>query len=236
MVNGEWTRPHCTLHACHSLFTIHYSRLTGPAAVTADPNQEIHIFPLGTVLFPGGTLPLKVFEQRYIEMTKACLRDSRPFGVCLIREGHEVGTAAVPVPVGCLAVIEQWDMPQLGVFHLVARGAGRFRIREMRVAHNHLISATVEPIPPDDAAGEVDSLCREVLQAIIDKLGAECFPAPVQLDDAAWVGYRLAEVLPLDTHLKQELLEITDTGKRLGRLRTLLEKQGLTAKLESRDG
>jgi hypothetical protein len=203
--------------------------------VTADPNQEIHIFPLGTVLFPGGTLALKVFEQRYIEMTKACLRDSRPFGVCLIREGREVGTAAVPEPVGCLATIEQWDMPQLGLFHLIARGSQRFRIREMRVAPNHLISATVELIPPDDAAGEVGPLCREVLQAIIEKVGPERFPAPVQLDDAAWVGYRLAEVLPLDARVKQELLELTDAARRLERLRGLLVQQGQAAKPESRD-
>ena len=203
--------------------------------MNTDPVQEIHIFPLGTVLFPGGTLPLKVFEQRYIEMTTACLRDSRPFGVCLIREGREVGTAAVPEPVGCLAVIEQWDMPQLGVFHLVARGAGRFRIREMRVAPNHLISATVEPIPPDDAAGTVDPLCRKVLQAIIDKVGTERFPAPARLDDAAWVGYRLSEVLPLDVRVKQELLELTDAGQRLEQVHGLLVKQGLAAKPENRD-
>ena len=201
--------------------------------MTADPHQEIHIFPLGTVLFPGGTLPLKVFEQRYIEMTKACLRDSRPFGVCLIREGREVGTAAVPEPVGCLAIIEQWDMPQLGLFHLIARGSQRFRIREMRVAPNHLISATVELIPPDDAA--VGPLCREVLRAIIEMVGPERFPAPVQLDDAAWVGYRLAEVLPLEARLKQELLELTDAGRRLERLRALLVQQGQAAKPESRD-
>ena len=226
MVNGEWTGPHGTLHAYHSLFTIHYSRLIGPAAVTADPNQEIHIFPLGTVLFPGGMLPLKVFEQRYIEMTKACLSDDRPFGVCLIREGREVGAAAVPERVGCLAVIEQWDMPHLGVFHLVARGAGRFRIREMRVAPNHLISATVEPLPPDESSGEVDPVCREVLQAIIDQAGGERFPGPARLDDAAWVGYRLSEVLPLDARVRQELLEFTDADRRLERLRALLVKQG----------
>jgi Lon protease-like protein len=190
--------------------------------------QEIHIFPLGTVLFPGGLLPLKVFEQRYIEMTKTCLRDNRPFGVCLIREGREVGTAAVPEPVGCLAVIEQWDMPQLGVFHLVARGDARFRIRDMRVAPNHLISATVDMIPADTGTDAGDPLCREVLAAIVDKVGAERFPAPLKLDDAAWVGYRLAEVLPLESRAKQELLELTDAGLRLERLRAALVKQGLT--------
>lgn len=195
--------------------------------MTSGPVPEIFIFPLNTVLFPDGVLPLKVFEQRYIEMTKACLRDQRPFGVCLIREGHEVGTAAVPEPVGCFAAIESWDMPQLGLFHLIARGGERFRIREMRVAPNHLISAAVDPIPADDAAFRVDPLCREVLQAIIEKVGAERFPAPVRLDDAAWIGYRLAEVLPLEARAKQELLELTDATARLERLRALLAKQGL---------
>ena len=191
--------------------------------------QEIHIFPLNTVLFPGGMLPLKVFEQRYIEMTKACLRDNRPFGVCLIREGREVGTAAVPEPVGCLAVIEQWDMPQLGMFQIVARGGDRFRIHDMRVAPNHLISAQVEVIPSDSGTGSVDHLCREVLQAIIDKVGAERFPAPLGLDDPAWVGYRLAELLPLDARVKQELLEAAGAGARLERLHGLLVKQGVTS-------
>ena len=194
-----------------------------------EPLQDVHIFPLNTVLFPDGLLPLKVFEQRYIEMTKACLSEKRPFGVCLIKEGREVGTAAVPEPVGCLAAIEQWDMPQLGVFQLVARGGARFRIREMRVAPNHLISAEVEPIPTDAAAGEVDPLCREVLQAIVDKVGAERFSTPLRLDDAAWIGFRLAEVLPLTASVKQELLELTDAGKRLERLHALLVRHGITA-------
>ena len=102
--------------------------------------EDHFIFPLGTVLFPGGTLPLKIFEQRYIEMTKACLRDNRPFGVCLIREGQEVGAPAVPETIGCLATIERWDMPQLGLFQLVARGGERFRLLETRVASNGLMS------------------------------------------------------------------------------------------------
>jgi uncharacterized protein len=189
--------------------------------------MEIHLFPLGTVLFPDGLLPLRIFEQRYLEMTKACLRENRPFGVCLIREGREVGAAAVPERVGCLASIEQWDMPQLGMFHLVARGGGRFRIRDMQVAPNHLISAVVEPIPPDSPPDAVDPLCREVLQSIVEKVGAERFPAPLKLDDAAWIGYRLAEVMPLEARVKQELLELTDAGQRLERLHALLVKQGL---------
>ena len=80
---------------------------------------EIPIFPLRCVLFPGGLLPLKIFEQRYLDMTKACIRDASPFGVCLLREGAEVGAPAVPHAIGCTALIQQWDMPHLCLFHLL---------------------------------------------------------------------------------------------------------------------
>ena len=190
-------------------------------------SEEHFIFPLGTVLFPGGILPLKIFEQRYIEMTKACLRDNRPFGVCLIREGHEVGAPAVPEGVGCLATIESWDMPQLGVFQLVTRGDERFRLVESQVAGNGLMSGSIERLGPDTPAAEVDSACRSVLKLVIERVGAERFPAPIELDDASWVGYRLAEVLPLDPPVRQQLLELQDAGERLDRLREILIKEGL---------
>jgi Lon protease-like protein len=76
----------------------------------------IPIFPLNTVLYPGGMLPLRIFEQRYLEMTRDCLRDTTPFGVCRIREGAEVGTPALPESVGCTAVIAEWEMPHLACF------------------------------------------------------------------------------------------------------------------------
>ncbi len=104
--------------------------------------QEIFLFPLGTVLFPDGVLPLKVFEQRYIEMTKVCLRDDAPFGVCLIREGREVGAAALPARVGCLATHSEWDMPQLGLFHLSRRAGSAFACARPAIAANQLISAS----------------------------------------------------------------------------------------------
>ena len=189
-------------------------------------SEELHIFPLGTVLFPGGVLPLKIFEQRYLEMTKVCLRDTRPFGVCLIREGHEVGTPALPHTVGCIATIEEWEMPQVNMFHLVSRGGERFRLLESRVAPNGLMSGTIERIPADPPA-PVDAGCRNVLKLLIERVGAEHFPAPVSLDDASWVGFRLAEVLPLDAPEKQALLELTDAGERLKRLRAALAREGL---------
>jgi Lon protease-like protein len=178
--------------------------------VTGSARREIFLFPLGTVLFPGGHLPLKIFEQRYLEMTKACLRDNLPFGVCLIREGREVGTPAVPQSVGCLAVIEQWDMPHTGMFHLIARGSDRFRVVETRVAVNGLMSGTVNMLPAVSAA-EPDHFCAGVLKQIIDKIGAQHFPQPLKLEDAAWVAYRLAEILPLETAQRQQLLETDST-------------------------
>ena len=196
--------------------------------------EEHFIFPLSTVLFPGGRLPLRIFEQRYLEMTKVCLRDARPFGVCLIKDGSEVGRPAVPEQVGCLATIEQWDMEQLGLVQLLVRGGDRFRLHEQRIAPNGLISGSIERLPPDVPAPRVDGACRAVLKLIIERVGESNFPAPLGLDDASWVGYRLGEVLPLDARIKQQLLEIDDAGERLDRLREILLKEGLIVKDDER--
>ena len=193
-------------------------------------NEDHFIFPLGTVLFPGGSLPLRIFEQRYIEMTKACLRDNRPFGVCLIREGHEVGQPAIPERVGCLASIETWDMPQLGVFNLLARGGERFRLLDTHVARNGLMTGTIERLVQHEQPGAVDAACRDVLKLVIERVGEANFPAPIALDDPEWVSYRLAEVLPFEPRVKQELLELEGAGARLQRLRELLVQEGLVLK------
>jgi uncharacterized protein len=169
--------------------------------------KTIFLFPLGTVLFPGGLLPLKIFEQRYLDMTKACIRDNLPFGVCLIRDGHEVGAPAIPSIVGCLATIEQWEMPNPGMFHLLARGSERFRLLETSVAANGLTSADVEMLPPI-APCEPDAECVMLVKSVIDRVGAENFPQPVKLDDGAWVAYRLAEMVGLPMGVKQGLLEM----------------------------
>lgn len=188
--------------------------------------QETFIFPLHTVLFPGGILPLKIFEQRYIEMTKICLRDNLSFGVCQIREGRETGAPALPEPIGCFAAITEWDMPQ-GLFQLIVRGGERFRIIETSVAANGLISAQVELLPPESAAAEMDITCREVLKVVIDKVGAANFPEPIKLDEPAWVAYRLAEILPVDAAVRQRLLELQDPAARFSLLRRIMIEQGL---------
>jgi Lon protease-like protein len=101
------------------------------------------------VLFPGGSLPLRIFETRYMDMAKGCLRDGAPFGVCLIREGREVGTPATPFEIGTLATIESWDMHQLGLLQIVARGGRRFRVLDHRAQPDGLLRATVELLPEE---------------------------------------------------------------------------------------
>ena len=200
----------------------------GDTTKPAGPAQA-YIFPLNTVLFPGGTLPLKIFEQRYIEMTKVCISEGRPFGVCLIKEGRETGTPAVPQDIGCLARIVNWDMPQLGVFHLQVEGLQRFRIVGSEVDKTGLISATIEHLANDSEVAPEETLCSDVLKAIIGKIGAEHFPSPHRFDDAAWIGYRLSEVLPISLDIKQQLLRMTDPQARLSQLGKILSEQGLRA-------
>jgi Lon protease-like protein len=189
---------------------------------------ELPIFPLNTVLYPGGLLPLKIFEQRYLAMTKACLRDNSAFGVCRIREGMEVGSPAVPDLVGCTATIAEWDIPHLGLFHLRARGGQAFRIIDSSAQSDGLIRARVELLDdvPGNVAADAMSLCRQVLEQIIPKLGADNFFPPLEYDNPRWVSYRLAEVLPLAMEDKQALLEARDDGERIGRLRAFLRKVG----------
>lgn len=185
--------------------------------------KDLALFPLNTVLFPGGRLPLRIFEQRYMEMAKVCLKDGSPFGVCLIREGKEVGAPATPVEVGCLARIAAWDMPQLGLLHITARGEQRFRILERRVQRDGLARASIQMLDedidstiPENCAG-----CVRLLERVIEQQGA-LFDPPHQLDSASWVSSRLAEVLPLPLTAKQELLELADARARLERINALL--------------
>jgi Lon protease-like protein len=185
----------------------------------------IPIFPLNAVLYPGAMLPLKIFEQRYLEMTRDCLRDTTPFGVCRIKEGVEVGKPALPEAVGCTAMIAEWEMPHLGVFHLKAKGQQPFRIRNQTTQPSGLIRAEIELL--EEVSGSVNEeslvLCRRVLEQIVSRLGTEYFFPPLAYDDPRWVSYRLAEVLPLALEEKQVLLETLDDRERLMRLYRLLK-------------
>lgn len=191
---------------------------------------EIPIFPLQAVLFPGGRLPLRIFEQRYMDMAKDALRDNALFGVSLIKEGDETGAPAIPEDIGCLARIVDWDMHQLGVLHVVIKGLQRYRILEQNVEKNGLIRAQVVTVTaePDQKLSQANTVCSTVLQHIIEQVGETNFHAPLQLEDAVWVGYRLSEVLPLKLAVKQQLLQMNDSVVRIQVLHKFLIQQGLS--------
>lgn len=188
---------------------------------------RLPIFPLNLVLFPGGLLPLKIFEQRYLEMTKACLRDTTPFGVCLIREGQEVGTPASHEAVGCAATIVDWEMPHLGLFQLRTTGQRAFHIIDRSVRSDGLVEAEVDWLTdvPGNIDEEILGLCRRILESIEARIGSDFFAGPTQFDDARWVSYRLAELLPVSGEHKQALLETRDDAQRLSRLAQLLKTE-----------
>jgi len=188
---------------------------------------EIPIFPLQSVLFPGGRLSLRVFEPRYVDMTRACLRDDSVFGVCLIRAGFEVGRPAVPCDIGCTARILECDVPSPGLFTLVTEGEQRFRIIDRHARADGLIMARVELLPvagPMPLAPGQQMLSR-LLDRIMGEFGAVRF-SPPQLDDASWVGRRLVELLPLMPEKRQLLLEADDPAQMLAVVQEVVDHIG----------
>ncbi|MCK6390601.1 MAG: LON peptidase substrate-binding domain-containing protein [Azonexus sp.] len=194
----------------------------------AQETRTIPLFPLNTVLFPDGIQPLKVFEQRYLDMTARCMQAEQPFGICLIDQGSEVGSAARPHQIGTLAQIGQWDMEQLGILTMTVSGGRRFRIGETRVLDNQLLEASVTllddtpvPLPPSGQR------LLPLLRRVIGDMGAQRMPEPHRYDDAAWVGYRLTEILPVQALAKQKLLELEDPLIRLEILEKFLDQRKL---------
>ncbi len=188
---------------------------------------SLPLFPLNTVIFPGGRLPLRIFEQRYIDMVKQAIADSSPFGICAIQEGQETGTPAVPYGVGTRVRITDWDMPEAGILHIDTQAESRFVIRSTALEPDGLLVGTVDDITAEPAIvipHELE-LAVEILRHIIDEHGHAHFPAPHAFDDAVWVGYRLSEVLPLKLSVKQNLLEMNDSVTRLRILTEFLKRQ-----------
>ena len=189
---------------------------------------DVPLFPLHTVLFPGGLLPLKIFEARYLDMARDCLREKTPFGVCLLKSGGEVALPdepSVPEHVGCLAEIDECDVETFGMLLIRARGTRRFRLLSHRVEHSGLLVGMAEPLPDDVPLEGNQHLakfgaCAEVLERIIATIRERDpdglpFAEPFKLEDPTWVSNRLSEVLPIALKARQKLMELTDAGARI---------------------
>ena len=165
-----------------------------------------------------------------MDMARACLREGTPFGVCLIVQGSEVGEPAIPAPVGTLARIVQWDMPQLGLLQVIAQGESRFRIVERRVQKNGLTVGKVEILQDESDApiAPAAAHCARLLERLIER-EPELFAEPHRLDSSAWVGARLAELLPLALPEKQALLELDDAAARVARIASLIRSDAFDA-------
>jgi uncharacterized protein len=198
--------------------------MSSSPAVLAD----LPLFPLHTVLFPGGLLPLKIFEARYLDMASECLREERPFGVCMLKSGGEVAQpdeTAVPEAVGCLAVIKQCDVETFGMLHICAHGTQRFHLLSHRVEADGLLVGMAELLPEDIPLEGSErqarcGACAEVLERIIATIrerdaSSLPFAEPFRFDDPSWVSNRLAEVLPIPLRARQKLMELNDAGARI---------------------
>jgi Lon protease-like protein len=210
------------------------------AADETGPLSELPLFPLGTVLFPGGVLPLRVFEARYVDMIRRVMREAGDFGVVLIQKGQEVVERDVEIEdVGCRARIVDWNMEQLGVLQISTVGTTRFRIVSRDVKPDGLIVAQVEPLELEAAVPVPDECqaCRSLLKRIVDRLdeapreAEDAAPPPIAkpylFDDATWVGNRLAEVLPIPRGAKHKLMALTDAPARLSIIKQYLAEHGI---------
>lgn len=179
--------------------------------------QVIPLFPLHTVLFPGGALSLRIFEPRYLSMISQCLRSESGFGVCLIRDGSEVGDAAHVYPVGTLAEIHDWHQRNDGLLGISARGVQSFNILEQEVQANQLIMAEIElrPLEVSQPLPSKFKMLSDTLARVIERLGEPYTELTAAYDDATWVSQRLTETMPIAHVQRQLLLEMTDPLERL---------------------
>lgn len=200
-----------------------------PASGQTSEALDIALFPLNGVLFPGGVMALRVFEQRYLDLAAHCLKHHAPFGVCLIASGKEVGTPAIPHDIGTLALIDHADVPQLGTMQLSIRGGRRFRILARSPQHDGLLRARVELLDERQgcAVPEAQLSLLPLLRKVVSDLGPHKVPTPHAYDDTSWVGYRLSEIVPVQALAKQKLLELDDPVSRLEILHTYLAQRQL---------
>lgn len=179
--------------------------------------QSVPLFLLNTVLMPGGVLPLRVFEPRYLDMLAGCMREDTPFAVVAIAEGSEVGEAAEPMPMGTLATIADWDQGDDGLLEVVALGGERVWLLSTEVQADGLTVAEVQRLPIAEGAAVSDEtrFLSQGLERLLEKLGEPYSSQQRFLDDSGWVSSRLTELLPIPLPEKQSLLEESDPQARL---------------------
>lgn len=188
-------------------------------------DEKLPLFPLATVLFPDGPLPLRIFETRYVDMVANCLKRSAVFGVVLMAANREGGAARLAT-TGCTARITDWDRGTDGLLYITTRGERRFRLRTVSQQADGLSLAEVTWVPPEpvvNPASVPDSIVVS-LQSLLARNEGLYGELEQRLDDASWVGFRLAELLPLSPATRQRCLEIGDPEARLELLRPVLDK------------
>jgi Lon protease-like protein len=189
-------------------------------------SAEIALFPLNSVLFPGGPLPLRIFETRYTDMVRRCMREDAGFGVVLIRAGAEVGEVASTAEVGTLArIVDFYPLPDR-LLGITCRGERRFRVLRRWRDGSGLNMAEVSwlEVPPPVAVPEEFHHLAELIRKVLPELGELYEGIEPRLDDADWVGCRLVEILPISLGDKQACLELDDPVTRLARLAPLIRR------------
>jgi len=186
--------------------------------------NSIALFPLNIVLFPDGPLPLRIFETRYVDMVRRCMHEAQDFGVVLIREGNEVGPAET-FDVGTMAKIVDFHQLSDGFLGLSCVGRQRFRIHSRSRQADGLNLAEVDWLitEPRMAVPARHERLAELLRTVLPQLGEVYTDIDMRLDDAAWVGHRLAEILPIALSEKQFCLELDDPIQRLDVLEPLAQ-------------
>lgn len=186
--------------------------------------SSVALFPLQTVLYPDGPLPLRIFEPRYLDMISRCMKNDEPFGVVLIADGPEVVGSVRTHAQGTLARIVDWYQGDDGVLGVTACGGNRFRLMSLERQEDGLNIGTIEELAPEPATPLPADFApmAELLRLVIDDLGKLYANVELRYDDASWVGYRFAEILPLEFAAKQLCLEMDDPLERLEFLRPFL--------------
>ena len=200
--------------------------------------SELPLFPLRSVLFPGGKLALKVFEARYLDLVSDCLRHQRPFGVVCLLQGAEVRSANDDVrfeTTGVLARLDEVDSEQAGLLQARCTGTQRFALGGAAARQaDGLWTASVTLLPDDEHQAPVADVMPTV-QALASAIatlkmqGSTPFYEPYRLDDAGWVANRWCEILPIARGAKQKLMELQDPAMRLQLVHEYLQGKGVVA-------